>query len=661
MEGGIEEYARDYLRKKGWDETYLFKLGRERMAGLASARINRDSWIIELILNEDFESMQRSIAESAGIRFADLERKVVSMLLDHEHGHWRACPMDIGFLERILDGVSEGLEAAGFAKEEIEQATPEVSNMFMDAVVNGGKMLRRDGDSFAEGLFTFYTDEAYKATLSGGQRKGGPSYMDYYALFVDSQMKMAKGEEAGLLDSLGNAGRRILGKPEKIASMRGMAQAYCANYRKKINGPSQTLLASLIGKELAEKAFRGKLSSDEDRRRALETLGDKRRWNSASRAYAKVMGPFIKDKESQQDARERIPKNELLRRFVEGGGGSPKKERANCGGGEESACDAGRKEPSEGDREFREAVISLGSRLGSRMSYVNRFESLDGAYRDRAERIVVEFTGRQAPERTMPLFNMRRRALGKDEPIPTNIDWSRTLFPKDGDPKLFVRELPFKIPKHAKEEAGQYEDLLLLIDFSGSMTWNGKALDGSKYDLCLRSAYATVKFLEDSGKAPFMQYALLQFSDRTNWTGWKEYKDLDELKDTLLSEHGGSATLLDPAAVERAGAESRGNFLALLITDGQIQNAQEALEACTELIRKGNDVALINIVGAGERMCGFEKAMESAGAIVKCVNKPEDLVGIVLNIVHDRYAPSMPIAGVTQKDAESGRSRVVVR
>jgi CBS domain-containing protein len=125
------------------------------------------------------------------------------------------------------------------------------------------------------------------------------------------------------------------------------------------------------------------------------------------------------------------------------------------------------------------------------------------------------------------------------------------------------------------------------------------------------------------------------FSDpgKTRWSGWKYYNELDELKKLLFEDYHGRTTILDADKVEEAYSSKHDNFLVLMTTDGEIFNP-EAKEACRKVIENGNDFVIFQTMSRSE----FAEYMRKHGATVVYVDKPEDLVGLVLRKVGEKYS-----------------------
>jgi hypothetical protein len=593
----IEELARKTLERKGWDIIYKLDIVWKNTPQFFEAGIMPDDWNIQIVFSPGFEKTQLEILKDANIEIDAPVEKAIYAIMEHEYGHWNRCPIDTDIVEVVMSRICKGLQKGGIIdKGQVEQLTPLVSNMFCDVVVNGTAIL--SDNRFKEGATIFQTDRAYTASAQlshdmtqanetgqgsdaqGGQRqKWKPHFPDFFALFVDAHMKLARGD----------------------STARGVAERYCNDYSK-LQSTSRKLLVAMIGGELAEKAMADKLS-DADARMAKRMLMDENRWAAAAEEFAKIMAPYLK-----KDIKfiGIYPMDGLFKKFKE-------------------------------DEDFRREIIRRGLLRGDPVEYVNDTEKLDEAYKQAAAKMVIEFDKDQnKQQQRTTLFDMSRKRLREGEAIRGNIDWGRTIFVK-GEPWLYKKDTPYDINKSGLSQTGSMEDLVFVIDVSASMGWSGKPLDGSRYDMCIRSVYSAVKYLEDSGKAQFMRFGLILFGNqgRTEWSGWRPYQETDKLKERLFTGwKGAGETALDPEKLQSVMDSADGNFMVLMVSDAEINANEEAtLSKCKEIVSNGNDFVLFEVMDRNR----FAEEMKKAGATVVQVDRPEDLVGLVLKATKNKY------------------------
>jgi hypothetical protein len=403
-------------------------------------------------------------------------------------------------------------------------------------------------------------------------KKGGigKGYPDGYGIFVDVQSKLYQ-----------------------IGDFRRLAEKF-SNYGK-IKADSQRIVALLTNEHIARKAFSNTLD-EEDKRFVKELLEDRSKWRRKAAKFAQLISKYKID--TQMDS-------SFTRKFKK-------------------------------DRGFRREVIKRGIEKGHELLYAEKFDILDEIYDKESEEIILRFLGKKDTTFNFPLFWMKRERVEEDDKL-DNIAWERTLFVDRGGEEevwLFKKKVPYEIEVGRVVGPKSFEDILFIIDVSGSMDWSGEPLDGSKYDLAIRSVYGVVKYLEKIGKAVHLNYGLIQFGDRTTWSGWKSYWKLDELKRRLFEGYQGGTTELDPKKVEEAWNSRNDNFLTFMLSDGEIhENFDQAVSVCKKIIDYGNDFVLLQLQSG----CKFASILKEYGAIVKFIDEPEDLVGLVLEKLKEKY------------------------
>jgi hypothetical protein len=145
-------------------------------------------------------------------------------------------------------------------------------------------------------------------------------------------------------------------------------------------------------------------------------------------------------------------------------------------------------------------------------------------------------------------------------------------------------------------------DIAFIADSSGSMSSDLIAGDEEPYDLLLRAKYSVLNWIIRTGKAFHMKFGVINFSGSTYFSGWKPYSELDEVKKTLFHYQGGG-TVLNPKVIERLYMERQDPFLAIVTTDGGLDNPEEAAEELVRLVEHGNDLAVVHIKSGYQGGC----------------------------------------------------------
>jgi hypothetical protein len=454
-----------------------------------------------------------------------------------------------------------------------------------------------------------------------------------------------------------DAQEKFMGETDKE---RRVAEQHVKDYST-VAPVSRALLGTLIGKDLADKAFAGKLTP-EDKTQAVRVMRDEEGWAKAAYEYARIIGPYVKDQ--LKDMEQNIDLQTLLKKMAEDE--KFRREVLKAGIREKAGNSGGMKGTDDSDDAQQQHGQGDGKkRKNSQFLYVREYEAFDQIYQATAGQIVVDFTkegGEDVPR--LPLFNMRRKMV-EGEPAMQNIDWSRTIFGgKNGQRPIFTaRDLPFEVDMDGPSGVGSYKNILFVVDVSGSMGWSGAPLDGSRYDMCIRTIYSVVNYLEKAGKASYLDYALMQFSNKTIFSGWQSHQSLPQMKKQLFTGYQAGYTGLDPATMRKAMATSSDKFLVMMVSDGDLNvDAEAGLAVCKEAIRQGNDFVLFQI----QSNSSFANEIQKEGGIVIDINDPRDLLYMSLRVIKDKYTPQKKVlkkapAGNGDEEGNGDRETTMLR
>ncbi len=127
-------------------------------------------------------------------------------------------------------------------------------------------------------------------------------------------------------------------------------------------------------------------------------------------------------------------------------------------------------------------------------------------------------------------------------------------------------------------------DLCLMIDSSGSIDCElFKAIgEGSRE-----------AFKAGLGDGQRRDYAAVNFSDKTLFSGWVPKTHLEKLESVIdVYQQGG--THLDPKTIMQLSQRDE-RFATLMITDGMMQNPNEVIPVLQEMTRRGNIMGVIYV------------------------------------------------------------------
>lgn len=163
-------------------------------------------------------------------------------------------------------------------------------------------------------------------------------------------------------------------------------------------------------------------------------------------------------------------------------------------------------------------------------------------------------------------------------------------------------------------------DLLLVIDTSGSMGDYKKS--NSRLHQSILASFGFIKFFEQKkGKI-----ALINFSSSPIVCDWT--RDYDKIIDTLLINQG-NTTNFPIHSIERLTERKKEGTVAVIITDGDIQNWQKTLNILTELCNLDNDVFLFLM--DNKNAINKYSELKNVGGFVEFASTVNDIRDVVFN------------------------------
>jgi hypothetical protein len=599
---------------------YYFHLKEEETDHLLEAAVDKDTWDIEVKvdpkLRKKLPSIVREYCKAVKQYFTSLFEKIPDEQLiediilssaNHEIGHWEICPFDRDYYADILAGTQAGLKDGGLKPEDTEDLQYRVSNMFMDVIDNVVNCIQsKDPAKYKQGIGLFYLKEGMLALIQNPTQ----GFSAAYALFASTQMKMCADNE----EFLYLAERFYQGTD--LAQLTAKALDIFLDGKIKITSLKdiqkyKTRIAEELQKHI-ERDKKGKVIDVVWRRKAYE--------------FAKLIAPLMKDmqeyvpesaysQKAKQDKgfRRDVTKRQLKRKGL----GKPKG-----------------KKPGKSDK------YSPGSGYSkARIPTPQEVREYDQLYKQRADKILLEYIRGNRDDKKFVVDFLAKSRINEDDSIDLEtIDWPSTMPIKRKDKVstgvwLFRSELPLEIITPGTVTAGGLPDLCFIVDTSGSMDWSPEAGKG-KYDLLLRAVYSVFNYLEYTRRAYSINYAVINFSDATRFSGWYDYYNLNKIKRELFTHQDGGTTL-DPLKVQQMMDQAKDRFAVIMVSDGAISGAETLVQHFTHLIANGNDYSLIQIGGHSQ----FSKLMKANGAEVHVLRSASKIPGITLGKARQVYNP----------------------
>ncbi|MCL4380740.1 MAG: hypothetical protein M1331_03685 [Candidatus Marsarchaeota archaeon] len=249
------------------------------------------------------------------------------------------------------------------------------------------------------------------------------------------------------------------------------------------------------------------------------------------------------------------------------------------------------------------------------------FNEFDAIYNNLTDKLILKNFKAKSPAYNLYL----RKEFSNNSP---NLILSKTLLVKN-DLNIPVKKTPYSLEVPLYKD----NDILFIADVSGSMKWTGNALDGSLYDMCIRSIYSVFNYMARSRQIQNKSFGLIQFSEKTNWSGWTGHGNLTGLKENIFKQYQNSGTTIDVAKLKEAFNTASKKFMVILISDGWIFNDEEVINALKPKIN-ANEIVFFKInsndaesAHLPSRFTDMFRALH--GNIIE-ISKPEDLVNRVV-------------------------------
>jgi hypothetical protein len=175
-------------------------------------------------------------------------------------------------------------------------------------------------------------------------------------------------------------------------------------------------------------------------------------------------------------------------------------------------------------------------------------------------------------------------------------------------------------------------DLMVVIDSSGSMGWDieKKTMVG-RYHIALLAAFAAVHYVIQKGS----YVAGINFSSGVKVQSWtNNHRIIEKL---LLSYQGGGTTLPHQHILKLAKGAQK-HSLVILISDLEIDNWEVGLATFHELLQMGHKLIAFFIDGNPQILKSPDfRILQEMGARFYCVEKIEDLTGLVIQEIRENY------------------------
>ena len=651
LQSDLGMLCRKIIDEHGWTQFRDFDVVVMPDMSQFGAHITLDEWKIRVIVGADYYDAVDTLLkqEKLPVSRDKLIEQMLYFTMGHEHGHFVHAPKTQEDLHRILKGVYEAIHERETDRDKVNSLCFYIHNMFTDTILNTvNAHTDRDQQRYREGM-------GYMYLLMGNytRQKLGPL--------------QGKGDKAFTLFLKSNYALCDIGAQFTTSNGKYLTRWFPGfnRYHEKlidIFTNDLSLTRRTIGRDLDE----------EGTYQILARMQDTSLWEQMSFEYASLIYPFIRQQQSwMQSSQSRKSPPQPPQ---EGGGTSPKQPQKNNGKKPESEKDAGggQQKPDskdkKGDKEIKSAgggrpkkdeEETVGDKLNRKADeflqrllsdannapysspFLQQFKRLDNLYRQRAGRLTLFAEDPNTPSPHHELY------VGTEE-IPLGefrsgqVDWSSTRISRREDGKkqvhLYRKAIPLSFPMEVEEKPGGIPDISWIFDSSTSMDFEPFEGDGKgEYHFAALAVYSMLRYLEETGLAPLLNYNLINFFARTTSSGWRSYDEMPIIKRTLF-DYQGSGTVLDSRAIAQMRTTRRDNAISFMLTDTEFNfpdNEKVIIKEIDRLLADGG-VGLY-LFHLGGRETTFSKAMKERGVPVHPVKTAHDFMEAGLQFTKDLY------------------------
>ena len=564
------------------------------------AYIDGNTWDIKCevdrnIISICYSTVQKFCLDSVYAAARPFETLLFAMIL-HEEGHWQICPFDRQYFEDILSGCYDGLRNSGRISRQSDHSNHnqfeitiwrECANCFEDLIVDSVISCEdRERESFTKGNVLF--------DLIYARLQIGP-VSELFAIMSEVRVCLCDYSRA---------------------LTKSLRSTYCADRFKVVTRQIVQILVS--DKRLADKALARKLS-DGDRKRIATILANPRGrcWYSKAKRFAMLVAPYIHKKD---DCRQ-LPGSMFIRQLFPNRGDDSKNTQPQY----------------DIDQFFLEQLATIALEKGSSVDYVGSFNLLNALYQERAREIMINYPiGSGNTLTTVTAIPLTTKKIDPDALNIKKAIWSKTRIHASDEIELYQSDLTVDIDEGPIVQRQTILDLALLVDSSGSMEADLVAGNEGPYDLLLRAQFSLLNWLEKNGKVNYMNFAVINFSSQTHFSGWHPYSEIRAIKEALFQFQGGGTTL-NPQVIKSLYSKNKKSFLAILTTDGAISNLSDVFHELRALVRCGNQLVIIYIQNPLMDDPSAYAEMSNYAEIHN-INNAHDLIGIKIDLAKKHWS-----------------------
>ncbi len=631
----LEARCRRIIDKQGWTQFRDLEVVLMPDMSQFGAHITLDEWKIRLITGEDYYEAAETLLkqEKLPISPEHLTEQVLYSVIGHEHGHFIHAPKTQENLHRILKGIYEAIHEREAKKSRLNEWCFYIHNMFTDTILNTvNAHADRDPQRYREGLaLTYLLMNNYT------RRKLGPLH--------------GKADKAHTLFLMSN--HTLCALDPEFTARNGK---YLTRWFPGFKRYREKLLDVFTGDRLLTRKAVARELDEPENEQILKRMQDTSLWEKMSYDYAHIIYPFIRRQLSwiqSSQTRRSPPQSQPQSRPQPGESGDKKNEKEDSRGAGYSQIKKGNKTKKGNETEtvedklyrkadeYMQRLLSDANKEPYSSPFLQQFWRLDTLYRQRAGRIAL-FA--EEPHRLSPHYELSagREEMPLHEFSSRDIDWpsTRLIRRENGvrEAHLYRKAMPISFPMQVEEKPGGIPDISWIFDSSSSMDFEPFQGEGKgEYHFAALAKYSMLRWLEEIGLAPILNYHVINFSARTTSSGWCSYEEIIQAKRTLF-DYQGSGTILDPGAIREMRTTRRDNAISFMLTDTDFNFSEneEAIIKEIDLLLAGGGVGLY-LFHLGGKETTFSRAMEERGVPVHQVETAKDFMEAGIKFTKDLY------------------------
>ena len=236
-----------------------------------------------------------------------------------------------------------------------------------------------------------------------------------------------------------------------------------------------------------------------------------------------------------------------------------------------------------------------------------------------------------------------KEPLALDDFTLRRVAWSETrMYEGAGglELELFKRSMPLRLEIESTNNPGGLPDICFIIDSSSSMRFDPLKGEGSgDYHYAVLGFYSILKYLKEANLAYELGYNLINFSHTTVSSGWRSYREIEEVKRTLF-DYQGSWTNLDAKELQKMRETRKDSVICFMLSDTMfaMDNEREIIDEVDQMLATGDMGFYLFQIGGPTTFC---RALEDRGIPPTYIASAQDFMNLSLRFTKNLYGQEL--------------------